>query len=343
MKAVFLEKPFVLAMRDIETPVPRTDEVLLRVLSAGICGSELHAFHGKHSGRIPPAIMGHEVTARVEPAPSGSATPAPGTRVVVLPQRVCGTCPFCRRGEPNLCEQKVMLGTRDWPGPYAEYFVAPASLVYPISDAVGDDAGTLIEPLAVGVHAVRRSGMRIGESVLVLGAGAIGLMTVLSAQAAGASLIIATDIGGFNLQKAREAGATHTANPQVDDIVALVRSLTDGRGVDRAFVAVDAPGIVQQAVDSVRKRGVITLIALFTDLIPVNLQRTKAWEHQMIGSLTYDESDFAAAIDLAERRLPVLSGFITHRFGLEAAAAAFELADTRSEDVVRIVFNPNPE
>ncbi len=342
MKAVVLEKPFVLSMRDAEIPVPRTDEVLLRVLSAGICGSELHAYHGKHSGRIPPAVLGHEVTARVEPASAGSAVPAAGTRVVVLPQRVCGRCPFCRHGEPNLCEKKVMLGTREWPGPYAEYFVAPASLVYPIPDAVSDDVGTLIEPLAVGIHAVKRSGVQLGDRVLVLGSGAIGLMTVLAAQAAGAGRIIATDIRSFNLQKAREAGATHTANPQTDNIAERVRSLTDGRGVDRAFVAVEAPGVLEQAVDSVRKRGSITLIALFTDLIPVNLQRTKAWEHEMIGSLTYDESDFKAALFLAERRLPVLSGFVTHRFELAAAARAFELADTRSEAVVRIVFHPKP-
>jgi threonine dehydrogenase-like Zn-dependent dehydrogenase len=108
-------------------------------------------------------------------------------------------------------------------------------------------------------------------------------------------------------------------------------------------VAVDAPGVVRQAMDSVRKRGAIILIAMFTELIPVNLQRTKAWEHVMIGSLTYDKSDFTAAIYLTERQMPVLSGFITHRFGLDAAAEAFELADTRSEDVVRIVFNPNSD
>ena len=343
MKAVCLEKPFVLSMQEVETPVPRSDQVLLRVLSAGICGSELHAYHGKHSGRIPPAVLGHEVTAVVESAPTGSAVPVAGTRVVVLPQRVCGECPFCRQGEPNLCETKVMLGTREWPGPYAEYFVAPASLAYPISDAVTDDVGTLIEPLAVGIHAVKRSGMQLGDSVLVLGSGAIGLMTVIAAQAAGAGLIIATDIRDFNLQKAREAGATHTVNPQTADVAVRVRSLTDGRGVDCAFVAVEAPGVIEQAIGSVRKRGSVTLIALFTDLIPVNLQRTKAWEHEMIGSLTYDESDFKTALFLAERRLPVLSGFITHRFALEAAIRAFELAETRSEDVVRIVFHPKPK
>ncbi len=342
MKAVIFEDPFVLSMRDVKMPVPQSDEVLLRVLSAGICGSELHAYHGKHSGRMPPAVLGHEVTARVELSATGSTVPSAGTRVVVLPQRVCGECPFCKQGEPNLCENKVMLGTREWPGPYAEYFVAPASLLYSIPDAVTDDVGTLIEPLAVGIHAVKRSGMQLGDDVLVLGSGAIGLMTVIAAGAAGARLIIATDVRDFNLQKAREAGATHTIKPQAEDVADRVRSLTGGRGVDRAFVAVEAPDVIEQAVDSVRKRGSVTLIAMFTDLIPVNLQRAKAWEHEMIGSLTYDESDFKAALFLTQRKLSVLSGFITHRFDLEQVSPAFELADTRGEDVVRIVFHPNP-
>jgi L-iditol 2-dehydrogenase len=343
VKAIVFEKPFVLSMQDLEMPVPQSDEVLLRVLSAGICGSELHAYHGKHSGRMPPAVLGHEVTARVEPSITGSAVPAAGTRVVVLPQRVCGKCPFCCQGEPNLCENRVMLGTREWAGPYAEYFIAPASLLYSIPDAVTDDVGTLIEPLAVGIHAVKRSRTQLGENVLVIGSGAIGLMTIIAAQAAGARLVIATDIRSFNLQKAKEAGATHTMNPQMDDVADRVRSLTGGRGVDRAFVAVEAPGVIEQAVDSVRKRGSVTLIAMFTDLIPVNLQRAKAWEQEMIGSLTYDESDFEAALFLAGKKLSVLSGFITHRFDLEAAGSAFELADTRREDVVRIVFHPKSE
>ncbi|MDQ2081480.1 alcohol dehydrogenase catalytic domain-containing protein [Xanthobacteraceae bacterium Astr-EGSB] len=327
-------------VREVPKPVPARGEALVRVLSAGICGSEIHAYHGRHAKRVPPAIMGHEVCGVVEALGEGVTAPAPGTRVVVLPQKACGICHWCMHGSPNLCDAKTMLGETVWAGGFADYFAAPAELLYPIDDHVPDDVATLIEPLAVAVHAVRRAGIGLADRVVVMGAGAVGLMIMLAAREAGAGTVLATDLYDYNLERACEVGATHVVNVGVGEAVAVARELGGGLGMDAAFVAADAPGLFDQAVGSVRKQGVITLIAMFPEPRTVNLQAPKAMEHEIHGSLTFTPADFRAAVDLMQVRHERAQTCITRRFPLEQGARAFEIADTRSEDLVRIVLRP---
>jgi len=340
MRALILEKPFSLAVRDLPKPTPAEGEALVRVLAAGICGSEIHAYHGKHAKRVPPAIMGHEVCGVVESLGNGAAGPAPGTRVVVLPQKACGTCHWCRHGQPNLCDGKVMLGETVWAGGYAEYFTTPAELLYPIADEVSDDEATLVEPLSVAVHAVRRAGIGLADKVLVMGAGAIGLMTVLAARQAGAGSVLATDIFDYNLDRAHEVGATHCLNVRGSDPAELAREIGEGFGLDAAFIAADAPNLFDQAVRSVRKQGCITLIAMFPEPRTVNLQVPKAMEHVVRGSLTFTPEDFRIALDLLQTCRKKVRSVITHRLPLQDGSRAFELVDSRSEDLVRVVLKP---
>ena len=300
MKAAVLEKPLAFAIKEIENPVPGPGEMLIRVASTGICGSELHAYHGQHPLRIPPVVLGHELSGRIAQIGPGVTGFDLGSRVTVLPQMTCGRCFYCRHGQPNLCDQRIMLGTRQWQGSFAEYLLAPESLVFTLPDGVSDNVGTLVEPLAVGIHAVRRAGVALGESVLVLGSGAIGLATIIAARAAGASRVIATDIQDYNLTKAQEVGATHTANARSEDVVGLARSLTGGLGVDRALVAVHGSAVLDQAIGATRKRGTIGLIAMFTQPVSFNLQSARVTEQSLVGCTTYDEMEFRAALSLAE-------------------------------------------
>lgn len=313
---------------------------LLKVLRTGICGSELHSYHGVHPARVPPCVMGHEVSALIEETSEDEGAAPAGTRVAVMPQLACGRCPYCRNGEPNLCDGRIMMGTKSWPGSHAEYFRAPASLLFPLPDEVSDDAGALIEPLAVAVHAVRMSGLQLGESVAVLGSGAIGLMIVLAAKAAGASRVLATDVRDFNLERARKLGATHTVNAAKDDVMAVAKVMTGGRGVDRTFMAAEAPGVLDQAIGATRKRGTIALVAMFTAPSAINLQPSRVAEQRLVGSTTYDESDFRAALELARHRDAQLTSMVTHHLNLSETNRAFEMVDSRSEDVVRVMLRP---
>lgn len=340
MHALVLRDLRSVAFEKSAKPVPAAGEALVRVLSAGNCGSEIHAYHGKHAKRVPPAIMGHEVCGIVGALGPGAEGPAVGTRIVVLPQKACGSCHWCGQGWPNLCDRKVTLGERSWAGGYAEFFTTSAELLYAIPDHVSDDVATLIEPLAVAIHAVRRGRIKRDDAVMVMGVGAIGLMTVLAARQAGARVILATDIVDYNLDRSRALGATHPLNVSNDDPVELAHELTDGFGFDAAFMAADAPGLFDQAIDSVRKQGSIALIAMFPDARSVNLQNPKAREQAILGTLTFTQVDFATARDLVGAHADDLAACITHRFPLGEGERAFRLADERSVHLIRVVLTP---
>lgn len=340
MKALVLEKSCSFAVQDVPVPQPAKGEALVRVLSAGICGSEMHAYHGKHPKRTPPAVMGHEVCGIVEALGPETCGPAVGERVVVLPQKTCGVCRWCVEGKSNLCDSKVMLGETSWPGGYAQYFTTPADLLYAVPAHIGNDAATLIEPLAVAVHAVRVAGIGLGDKVAVLGAGAIGLMTMVAARAAGATLVLGSDVCDYNLARARDAGATHVCDARTSDVVAMAQALSNGYGMDHVLMAVDAPGLFTQAMAATRKQGRLTMIALFTEPATVNLQHPKSRELLIRGSLTFDPVDFRIAVELAGALTVDLDAFITHRFPLEQGNEAFGLVHRHDEDLVRVVFHP---
>ena len=338
MKALLLKAPYELELVEREKPDPGKGEALVRVLSAAICGSEVHGYRGRQFGRKPPAVMGHEVCGVVEALGEGAEGPVPGTRVVAVPQRTCRQCHWCRAGMPNLCSRRLMLGFTDWPGAYAEYFVIPSDLLLPVSEALSPREATLVEPLAVSVHAIRRLHVKPGDSVIVFGSGAIGLLAVLAAKAAGAALVIATDINPFNLDLARSLGATHTHDSRSGPVTDMAATLTDGLGPDHAVLAVAAPGLLDESIATVRNRGGIAVVATYTSPLELVIQNTQFKEQAILGSVTYDTENFRIAVALAERHQARLSRLITHQFRLEQAEQAFELADKRLEDQVRIVF-----
>lgn len=339
MKALLLKAPYQLEMIEQPIPTPGPGEALVKVYSAAICGSEVEAYRGKHFGRKAPVITGHEVCGVVAALGEGVASPAPGTRVVAIPQRSCGHCHWCRSGLPNLCPERLMLGFTAWPGAYQEYFVIPAGLLLPISDVLSHQEAALIEPLAVSVHAVRRLGMKPGESVLVVGSGAIGLFAIMAARAFGASEIIATDISEYNLSLAQALGASHIHNSRNGSLVAPARALTDGIGPHHAILATAVPRALDETIEAVRPRGTIVIVAMFSEPLSLFIQNTQFKEQNLTGSVTYTEEDFRDAIRIAEQNKDVMGKLVTHQFPLEEAEAAFELADKRKENQVRIVFN----
>ena len=217
MRAAVLKDNYRIVLEDVKEPSPGPGEVKIQVRVTGICGSEVHAFKGTHPYRKPPVILGHELAGDIVEVGSDVEGLKVGDRVTVEPQIGCERCYMCRRGLNNLCESKIVLGTQEWPGSFAEYIIAPAKVVYRLPDGLSYEEGVMVEPLAVGVHAVRWSEMGLGDSVLVLGAGTIGLVTIMAARQAGARRIFATDVLDFNLAKAKELGATHTINVRQED------------------------------------------------------------------------------------------------------------------------------
>jgi L-iditol 2-dehydrogenase len=336
MKAAFVVEPEKIEIREIDIPQIKGDEVLIKVKTVGVCGSDVHLFRGTHPDRKPPAILGHEVAGDIVEVGNGVNDLKVGDRVTVKPLQGCGKCEFCRQGLMNLCLYKKNPGRPGWNGTFAEYFNAPAPLVHKIATNVSYEMATLIEPLAVAVHAVGRITVKAKDTLVILGSGTIGLLTLVAAGESGYRNIICTDTQDFNLSMAKKHGAKLVLNPLQDDVVAKVREFTGGRGADVVLIMADAKNIIDQAASLVTKRGVIGLVALITEKIPIYPFDFVAGELNLLGVTTYETKDFVKATEMINNGLD-LSDFITQRLSLENSQKALSILSERKEHAIKII------
>jgi L-iditol 2-dehydrogenase len=307
------------------------------VRTVGVCGSDLHLFRGTHAFRKPPAILGHEIAGEVVEIGKDVRDIRPGDRVTVEPQYGCGECEFCRQGQVNLCPAKVVPGTAKWIGVFVQYFNAPEKTVYKLNDAVSYEMGTMIEPLAVAVRALRQASVKERDCVLILGAGTIGLLCLVMAKRMGYGKIVCTDPERFNLDMALRHGATLALDPLDTDVVDAVKKLTGGKGADLALVAAGAANILDQASACVKKRGEIGVIAMITERIPFYSYQIVFNEQRMYGSMTYATSDFREAAEMINGGLD-LKDFITQTMDLEHTQEGLEVLSRKKEGVVKVMI-----
>jgi L-iditol 2-dehydrogenase len=336
MKAAFVVDNGKVEIRDIDIPKIKSDEVLIKVKTVGVCGSDLHLFRGTHPDRKPPAILGHEVAGDIIEVGNKVRNLKVGDRVTVEPHQVCGECEFCQQGLVNLCLNNKAPGMPGWNGTFAEYFNAPAQIVYKISDNVSYEMATLIEPLAVAVHAVGRITVKAKDTLVILGSGTIGLLTLVAARENGYQNIICTDTQDFNLSMAKKQGAKHVLNPLKDDVVAKVREFTAGRGADVALIMADAKNIIDQASSLVRKRGEVGMVAMITEKIPVYPCNFVFKELTLFGAATYETKDFLKAAEMINNGLD-LTDFITQKLSLDDSQKALSILSDKKENVVKVI------
>jgi L-iditol 2-dehydrogenase len=344
LKAAVLESIGHLAIREVDPPrLGGPDEALIKVRAVGICGSEIHAFKGTHPFRKPPSILGHEVTGDIVRA--GPQVPGyeVGDRVFVDPQWTCGECEWCTTGRHNLCPTKAVLGTPRWVGGLGEYIVAPAPALYPLPDNVSYVEGTTVEPLSVGVHMVERAGVRAGESVVVLGSGAIGMMVAAVAGVRGAAPIVAVDRQPHCLDLAtRHMGATHGVRvdrgPGAATLALRVRDLNDGNGIDFAFLTVGVPALLDQAIEMAACEGRIFFVALFDRPVRIEPNALIDKHLTLLASAMYNEREIRTAIDLVATRQVRAGAMVTHVLPLHEAQRAFDLAASKEEGAIKVVI-----
>lgn len=339
MKAAHLTAPYQIDLQEVEGPRLSPADVLIEVRCVGICGSDVHAYKGAHPFRKPPVILGHEMAGEVAEVGEEVTLFKKGDRVSVEPQTYCRQCSNCYRGQYNLCNNKRILGTTSWPGAFSEYVAIPEDKVYLLPDGVSFEEGALVEPLAVGIHAAQMAKIRMGDSVLIMGSGTIGLATLVALREAGATRIITTDVEDFNLARARELGAWATVNVRRESLEEKVKEWTKGEGVDAAVIAVHVPSLIDQSLGLVRKRGRVVLVAIFDEEATIDPFKIGFTEVEVVGSCTYDGRDFQAAIDLMSQKGITMESFITHRWPIERVREALDLMDKRAEDVIKVVLH----
>lgn len=317
-------------------------EVRVQVARTGLCGSDIHAYLGTHPFRRPPMILGHEASGYVTEVGREVTRVRVGDLVAVEPQRVCGVCEPCRRGATNVCRAKIVLGTTPWPGSLADEIVVPETVAYPLPADIDPTQAALVEPLAVGVHAARVGRVGLGERVVVLGSGPIGLACLASARGSGASSLLAVDLQQHNLELAEQVGATAVATP--GDAETVAGHLFGGDGADVVFVAIGKSSVVEQALRLVRKGGGrVVVVALFDE--PIALPDPFALvgaEAALLGSQMYRASDFQAAVDLTVQGRVDLRPLVSHEVPLASVAEAFKLLVDRTGSPVKVHVVSNP-
>lgn len=342
MKAVYADQPFKIKIRDISIPQVAPSEVLIHVAYAGICGSDLHAYRGTHAFRKPPVMLGHELSGRIAAMGSQVTGLRIGENVTVMPQVGCGMCSACLRHRVNLCANKMLPGTAGWIGACGEYFVAPASVVCPL-DEVPLDLGAITEPLAVAVHVIEQLPRDHGQDLLILGAGAIGLLLLMIAPEYGFSRIMVTDIVDENLALAKELGAARAVNVLHEDPDQAARSLFGPQGAENTIIAAGGPGILAQAIQIAKPGGSIVYFAMITQEMTLNTYPIVFKELHLSGSLNYTLDDFTSAIGLLKKRGNQIRRIITQILPLEQAAMAFEILDKKTQFAVKILLQNTEE
>ena len=317
-------------------------DVTIQVAATGICGSDLHAYRGKHPFRRPPVVLGHEVAGRVVKVGSDVDQDLMGARVAVEPIRSCGQCDLCRKGAYHLCRSRVLPGTESWQGSFAEFFSAPAERVYPLPKSLDWVGGSLIEPLAVGNHAVERAGEPNGCALGVFGAGTIGLAALLAAQAKGWEKIAVTDIRSDRLQVAEKLGGIPVVARGSSGSAEAVRAAAGG-DVGAVVIASDYEMAVSDAAAVVRPGGCVVLAALFETEPRFDPNAFVVQEVTLSGSVLYRRSDYLAVLGRLEDPSEVSRAreLVTHEVPLERAAEAFRWVDEGKAGMGKVVLTGN--
>lgn len=344
MKALLLEAYKKFSYTEVETPrIAAPDEVLIRVAAVGICGSDVHGMDGSTGRRQPPIVMGHEAAGTIEAVGAGVRGFVSGDRVTFDSTVWCGECAFCKEGRVNLCDNRRVLGVscdeykRD--GAFAEYLVVPQRILYKIPDGLGFSQAALTEPVAVAAHAARITPVAAGETVLVVGAGLIGLLLIQVLRAGKAGRIVAVDLDKDRLDLARKLGADDSfdaADPATPD---KIKNLCGGRGVDRAFEAVGAKAPIQLAISCLRKGGSLTLIGNLSPQVEMPLQAIVTRELQLLGSCAI-AGEYPYALELMAAGKIDTRVIISAEASLSDGAAWFERLYAREKGLLKVVLKP---
>ena len=343
MKAAFFYGKEDIRLHEINIPNIKEDEILIEIRACGICGSDVRSYYKGVEGRYKiPLILGHEVSGQVFKIGGKIDNFAIGDRVAVAPIYGCGKCSFCLSGQENLCKEVMVFGC-NLDGAFAEYMKIPVRAIQrgalvKIPDELSDEEAALIEPFSCCLHGVLRANVRPGDTILVIGAGPIGLAHTKLLRLLGASYIIASDVVDSRLEVAKKFGADMTINPQREDSLAKIKELTEDKGADAVIVAVGNPEAITQGLKMVRRGGTVVLFGGCppNTVVQVDPNFIHYSDTVIVGSIdaTMDEFRRAASLVSAIDVKP----FITHRFPLESIKDAMEMSKSREALKVVIKF-----
>jgi L-iditol 2-dehydrogenase len=339
MRALVFAGPREMPLEERPDPVPGSGQVIVAVRAAGICGSDVHGFLGTTGRRRPGIVMGHEAAGDVVEVGPGVTTVRAGDRVVLKSILACGVCDRCRSGRPNLCVERQGMGMH-FDGAYADLMVVPEELVVPLPDTLSYEEGALIEPLAVAMHAVNITPFSSMGFVVVVGAGPIGLLTLLAARLSGAGPVVVTDRNRHRLEVARRLGADLTIDVGSNDPVAAIMAATGGRGAEAVFEAVGIGATVAQSLAVAQAGGQVTWIGNSAPLVELAMQDVVTRELTLRGSYGFCD-EFEQAVDALAAGSIDVRPLIELVAPLEHGADLFRQLGEGQLDAVKVVLAPH--
>jgi 2-desacetyl-2-hydroxyethyl bacteriochlorophyllide A dehydrogenase len=337
MKQAVMIAPGRIEINEIEEPRPGPGEALLRVQRIGVCGSDIHVFHGKHPFTNYPVVQGHEYSASIEAVGEGVSNLRPGMKVTSLPQIACGECAPCQRGDYHICDNLKVEGFQA-PGCAQELWVVPVHKIVPLPSTFSFDEGAFVEPLAVAVHALKKITSVQNKNILVLGAGTIGNLVAQTAQAEGGNVLV-TDISEYRLAIAKQCGLENTFNPQVESLSNASKRFFGQEGFEIAFECVGKEVTICDAIENIGKGGIVVVVGVFGEQPPINLGYIQDHELQLIGSLMYKREDYERAVYLLQQGMIVIQPLISKHFPLEEYLKAYEYIGKQGYKSMKIIID----
>ncbi|NLK34510.1 MAG: NAD(P)-dependent alcohol dehydrogenase [Gracilibacteraceae bacterium] len=340
-KAIFMHGTNDMVWKDIPVPKVSDDEVLIKVDTVGICGSDVHYYqHGRIGDFVVEGdfILGHECAGEVVEVGSKVKNLVVGDRVALEPGKTCGKCELCKGGKYNLCPEVEFFATPPYHGVLCNYVVHPENMCFKLPENVSNVEGALVEPLAVGLHATEQGGVKLGDTVVIYGSGCIGLVTLLSSKARGASKVIVVDILENRLKTAKKLGADYVINSAEEDPLKAIEAITEGKGAHVVIDAAAAEATVKQTVDVLKTGGTIVLIGMTAkDEVPFNFMKLMNKEGTFKTIFRY-RNLYPVAINAIASGTINVKGIVSHEFSFENTKEAFDFVVNNAKDVVKAVI-----
>lgn len=338
MKQVRLIAPENVILEEVEKPAPKASEVLIQVKRIGVCGSDIHAYYDKHPYISCPIVQGHEFSGEIVEMGDAVSGLTMGDRVTVMPQLVCGECYPCTHGDYHICNTLKVIGCQA-DGAAREFIPVDQKLVLKLPQGLSLDHGAMVEPVAVGVHAVQRLGIVSGMKLLVFGAGPIGNLTAQVAKGLGAESVMIVDISNFRLDVARQCGVDFVVNTSED---VLEQRIDSAFGPDRADAILECVGVqdtMELAITLARKGTDIIVVGVFAEKPTLDIGLVQDKELKLIGTLMYKENDYRTAIELIQSSRIRLDPLITTHFAFEEYARAYKYIEEYGERSMKVLID----
>ena len=343
MNALVLQEYNRLVYQEVARPESGPGEVLIRVKTCGICGSDFHGMDGSTGRRIPPVIMGHEAAGVVEAVGPDTTGFAPGDRVTFDSTLYCGHCRYCRRGQINLCDNRRVLGVscaefhRD--GAMAEYVTVPERVLYRLPDSLSFERAAMVEPVSIAVHGVSLAPVMLNDSALVVGCGIIGLFVIQVLRLGGCGRLMAVDLDPGRLELARNLGADLALQAGKEPVTEQVLEFTGDRGVDLAFDAVGTQTAFDSALGCLKKGGQLTLIGNLAPRMEMPLQAVVSRQITLQGSCA-SSGQYETCLDLIANGRILVDPLISKVAPLSEGAKWFNTLHEGKESLFKVILTP---